>query len=284
MPQECNLYKKEKNKQVQCLACAHKCIISENKTGICGVRKNINGKLILLVYGKIASIGIDSIEKKPLYHFLPKTKTFSFGTIGCNFKCENCQNFDISQETNIFGENYTPEQIINEAIKTNCKSISYTYNEPIIFAEFIYETAKIAKKNGLKNIMVTNGFWTKESFDYLKDLIDAVNIDIKGNKDFYKKICKTRLQPVLETIKRCYEQGIHIEITTLLIPNENDDKKTLTTIAKFILSLDKNIPWHLSRFFPRYKMQDKKITSKQSLEKAYKIGIEYLNNVYLGNI
>ncbi len=284
MSKECILYKKEKNNKVQCLACAHKCIISENKTGICNVRKNINGKLYLLVYGKIASIGVDPIEKKPLYHFFPNTKTFSFGTIGCNFKCENCQNFDISQETNIIGEDYSPEQIINEAIKTGCKSISYTYNEPIIFAEFIHDTAKLAKKQGLKNIIVTNGYWTKESFDYLKDLINAVNIDLKGNNKFYKKICKARLKPVLETIKRCHKQGIHIEITTLLIPDENDNEKQIKEIAEFISSLDKNIPWHISRFFPRYKMQDKEITSKESLEKAYEIGKKYLNNVYLGNI
>lgn len=289
MPEECTLYKKEKNNKVQCLACAHKCIISENKTGVCGVRKNIDGKLILLVYGKIAAMHIDPIEKKPLYHFLPNTKSFSIGTVGCNFVCGNCQNFNISQinkedKKMIVGNNYSPEQIINEAIKTGCKSIAYTYNEPIIFSEFIYDTAKLAKNKGLKNIMVTNGYWTKESFDYLKNLIDGVNIDLKGDDNFYKKICKARLKPVLETIKRCYNHGIHVEITTLLIPNENDSEKQINEIAKFITSVDKNIPWHISRFFPMYKMKNKDITSLETLKKAEKIGKKYLNNVYLSNV
>lgn len=289
---ECILYKHEKpdkSGKVRCLACAHKCLINKSKFGICGVRKNINGKLMLLVYGKIAAMHIDPIEKKPLYYFLPGTKTFSIGTVGCNFMCSNCQNYDISQinkgnENMILGDDYTKEQIIREAIKTGCKSIAYTYNEPIIFAEFVKDCAELAKKKGLKNIMVTNGYWTKESFDFLKDFIDAVNIDLKGNDDFYKKVCGSRLQPVLDTIKRCHKHGIHIEITTLLIPDENDDEIILNKIAKFISSLDNNIPWHISRFFPMHKMKNKDITSKESLEKAYKIGKKYLNNVYLGNV
>ncbi len=282
---ECILYKKEKQGNVRCLACSHKCLISENKAGICNVRKNINGKLYLLVYGKIAAMHIDPIEKKPLYHFLPNTKTFSIGTIGCNFKCDFCQNFDISQETNIIiGQDYSPEQIVDEAIKTGCKSIAYTYNEPIIFSEFIHDTAKLAKNKGLKNIMVTNGYWSNESFEYLKDLVDAVNIDLKGDNKYYQRFCKAKLQPVLETIKLCHKHKIHIEITTLLVPNENDDEKQIEFIAKFIASVDKNIPWHISRFFPMYKMLGKEITPKASLEKANKIGKKYLKYVHLGNV
>jgi len=280
----CILYKKENENKVRCLACAHKCLIDNNKTGICNIRKNINGKLYLLVYGKIAAMHIDPIEKKPLYHFLPNTKTFSIGTIGCNFKCDFCQNFDISQKSKIFGKDYTPEQIVNEAIKTGCKSIAYTYNEPIIFSEFAHDTVEIAKQKGLKNIMVTNGYWSIESFNFLKDLIDAVNIDLKGNNKYYQKFCKAKLSPVLETIKRCHEHGIHIELTTLLIPDENDSDKDIEDIAKFIASINKDIPWHISRFFPMYKMINKPMTQKESLEKAYKIGKKYLNYVYLGNV
>jgi pyruvate formate lyase activating enzyme len=287
---KCVLYKKEKNNFVRCLACAHKCLILKDRTGICGVRKNINGKLYLLVYGKIAAMHVDPVEKKPLYHFLPGSFAFSIGTIGCNFKCDFCQNWDISQaskEGKIFGnENeISAEQIVRFAIKYNCKSIAYTYNEPIIFAEYIKDCAKLAHKFKLRNIMVSNGYWSKESFDYLKNYIDAVNIDLKGDEKFYNKFCGGKLKPVLETIKRCNKKGIHIEITTLLIPGENDSIKSRTNIAKFIASVNKNIPWHISRFFPKYKMLDKEITSKISLKKARDIGIKFgLKNVYIGNV
>lgn len=288
MEKECTLYKSEKNNKVKCLACNHYCIISKGKTGVCSVRKNINGKLFLLVYGKIASMNVDPIEKKPLYHFLPGSSAYSIGTVGCNFSCSFCQNFDISQKSKegiIFGKDVTPEEVVDSAVKTGCKSIAYTYNEPIIFSEFIYECAKLAHLKGLKNIMVTNGYWSFESFDYLKDLIDAVNIDLKGDEEFYKKYCGGKLQPVLDTIKRCYENKIHVEITTLLMNSLNDSDESLKKISLFIANLDKNIPWHISRFFPHYKMIDKKITSKKSLEKAYKIGKKAgLTNVYLGNI
>jgi pyruvate formate lyase activating enzyme len=288
MIKECVLYKKEKGKKVRCLACAHKCFISKDKTGICGVRKNVNGKLMLLVYGKIAAMHADPIEKKPLYHFFPGSYAFSIGTVGCNFKCDNCQNFDISQvskEGKIFGEEYTPEQIVNEAIKTGCKSISYTYNEPIIFSEFVKDCSELAHKKGLKNIMVSNGYWSKESFDFLKDVIDAANIDLKSfDEDIYFKLCGGKLKPVLETIKRCHEKGIHIEITTLLIPGLNDSSIELEKIAKFIASVGKNIPWHISRFFPMYKMSEKEITPLENLKKAEKIGMKYLNNVHFGNV
>lgn len=281
---ECDLYKKEKDR-VRCLACAHKCLIGNENTGICGVRKNINNKLYLLVYGKVASMAVDPIEKKPLYHFLPKTNAFSIGTIGCNFRCDFCQNFEISQVKEITGQEVTPEQIVEKALATGCKSIAYTYNEPIIWAEFVKDTAKLAKEKGLKNILVTNGYFSKESFDYIKDYIDAMNIDLKSIKDeFYKKYCGGRLKPVLDTIKRAYDFGIHIELTTLIIPGLNDNEKDLEKIAKFIASVDKKIPWHISRFFPMYKMLDKHITPIDILERAYKIGKKHLKYVYIGNI
>lgn len=284
---ECDLYKKEKNK-TRCLACSHKCLISEGKVGICGVRKNIDNKLYLLVYGKVASINADPIEKKPLYHFLPNTKSFSIGTVGCNFRCDFCQNFEISQaprQGTIFGKEISPEEIVKKAIETGCKSISYTYTEPAIFIEFVKDIAKIAKKKKLKNILVTNGYLSKESFDYIKNYVDAMNIDLKSFSDeFYRKICGARLKPVLDTIKIADKKGIHIELTTLVIPGLNDSEKEFEQIAKFIASVNRNIPWHISRFFPMYKMSNKPVTPISTLEKAEKIGKKYLKYVHMGNV
>lgn len=299
MIKEAVLYKKEsslrktsekKDRKVRCLACAHKCLISLDKTGICGVRKNVNGKLMLLIYGKVASMNVDPIEKKPLYHFFPGSYAFSIGTVGCNFRCEFCQNSDISQasklkEAKIFGDEIDAEKVVIAAIKYNCKSIAYTYNEPIIWAEFVHDCAEIAHKNGLKNILVTNGYFSKEGFEYIKDYIDAVNIDLKSFKEsFYEKYCGGKLKPVLDIIKRFHKAGIHIEITTLVIPGLNDSSVEFTNIARFIASVDKKIPWHISRFFPNYRMLDKPITPVETLQRAEKIGLKYLEHVHIGNI
>lgn len=282
---ECELYKKEIKNRVKCIACAHRCLIEKDKTGICGVRKNINGKLYLLVYGKVIAKHIDPIEKKPLYHFLPNTKSFSIGTVGCNFKCGFCQNYDISQLREIIGKDITPKQIVEEAIKNKCKSISYTYNEPTIFIEFVKDIADLAKKKGLKNILVTNGYQTKECIDFISPYIDAMNIDLKSfSEKFYMKNCNAKLAPVLKAIKYIYKKKIWIEITTLLIPGENDSKEEIEKIAKFIFGIDKNIPWHISRFFPMHKMTDKIPTEIQKLKEAKKIGQKYLKYVYLGNV
>ncbi|MDO8623345.1 MAG: AmmeMemoRadiSam system radical SAM enzyme [archaeon] len=280
------LYKKEgKSKRVICSACSHRCLIENGQTGICGVRKNLDGKLFLLVYGKIVAEHVDPIEKKPLYHFLPKSYAYSIGTVGCNFKCGFCQNYDISQSELIQGKETTSNEIVERAIKSKCKSIAYTYNEPTIFIEFVKDVAILAKKKGLKNILVTNGYMTKECLDFMKGYIDAMNIDLKSfNDKFYIKHCKARLKPVLETIKLAHKRRIHIEITTLLIPGENDSEEELEKIAKFIASVDKNIPWHISRFFPMYKMTNKPLTEHEKLKKAYEIGKKYLNHVYIGNI
>jgi len=283
----CELYKKEKDK-VKCLACAHNCLIPKNKTGICGVRKNIKNNLYLLVYGKVAAMHTDPIEKKPLYHFLPNTKSFSIGTVGCNLRCDWCQNYDISQASKkgiIFGKDISAKEIVKQAINNNCKSIAYTYNEPSIFIEFVKDIAEIAKKQNLKNILVTNGYLSKESFSYISPLIDAANIDLKNfSEKTYQKYSGAKLQPVLDTIKRFHKEKIHIEITTLLIPGINDSSEELEQIAKFISSLNKNIPWHLSKFFPMYKMLDKSPTEIETLKKAEAIGKKYLNYVYLGNV
>jgi pyruvate formate lyase activating enzyme len=221
MPKTKMLAKEESNEKIRCLACSHQCLISEGKTGICGVRKNIKGKLSLLVYGRLCAVHVDPIEKKPLYHFMPGTKTFSVGTVGCNFHCTFCQNWAISQASEkgeFFGYNYEPKDVINSALKNNCQSISYTYNEPTIFIEFVKDCATLAKKKGLKNVMVTNGFMSEECFEYIKSEIDAMNIDLKGNDEFYKKICGARLKPVLDTIKRADKARIHVEIKTIIIP------------------------------------------------------------------
>jgi len=285
MEKECVLYEKKESKKVRCYACANRCLIANGKKGICSVRENKNGKLFLLVYGKPCAVHIDPIEKKPLYHFLPGTRTFSIGTVGCNFKCKFCQNWDISQAKQVYGVEFSPKGIVEEAVKYKCPSISYTYTEPAIFAEFVHDTAVLAKKKGLKNILVTNGYFTKESFDYLSKYIDAMNIDLKSfSEKTYLEYCGAKLKPVLETIKLAHKKKIHIEITTLVIPDINDSEKELEKVAKFIASVDKNIPWHVSRFFPNYKLMDKIVTPIETLRKAEKIGKKYLKFVYLGNV
>lgn len=289
---------KEKNKNVRCNVCSQRCVISPGKEGLCGVRKNQGGELYSLTYGKLIAQHVDPIEKKPLFHFAPlDSRIYSVGTVGCNFTCPWCQNYDISQirgEKQIIGEDVSPKEVVQEALDNDCMGIAYTYNEPSINIEFIKDTAKLAKKKDLKNVLVTNGYLTKESFEYLnkEGLIDAMNIDIKfsqsGDKK-YKKYCTAVRggKPVFDTIKRAYNAGMHLELTTLVIPGLNDSEEELKEIAEFIFSLDKKgeIPWHISRFFPAYKMLDKKATSLDALKKVKKIGEKIgLKNIYLGNI
>jgi pyruvate formate lyase activating enzyme len=282
------LFEKRKD-DVRCIACAHKCLIKNGKTGICAVRKNVDGELYSLVYGKIASIAVDAIEKKPLHHFLPGSKSLSLGTVGCNFKCKWCQNYEISQASkkgDFFGQEKTPEEIVELAIKNGCESISYTYNEPTIFIEFVKDTAELARKKGIKNVLVTNGYFSKESFDYISNYIDAMNVDLKSiNSKIYEKYCGAKLKFVLENIKKINAKGIHLELTTLIIPEINDSQKELKKIANFIFSVNKDIPWHISRFFPRYEFKNKKITSMETLANAYKIGKKVgLKFVHIGNV
>lgn len=287
---ECYLYEKISDSKVRCNACFHRCIILNQGRGICGVRENIDGILYSLVYENIVSLNIDPIEKKPLYHFYPGKNVLSFGTVGCNFSCLFCQNSDISfagQNKKIFGENIKISEIVDVAKEDNsCVGIAYTYTEPTIFIEMVKDCSKLAKSKGLKNILVTNGYMTKETLDFLEEDIDAMNIDLKSFSDeFYKKNCKARLKPVLDTIKYAYSKGIWIEITTLIIPKENDSEKELKNIAEFIASVDKNIPWHISRFIPMHNMKDIPITSKETLDKAERIGKSVgLNFIYKGNV
>ncbi len=288
---EALLYQKLKNNTVRCNLCSHHCLIAPGKRGFCFVRENQNGVLYSLVYGLAIAANVDPIEKKPLFHFLPGTKSFSIASAGCNFRCEFCQNWDISQITKgrkgqIIGEELSPEDIVKKALETDCRSIAYTYTEPTIFFEYAYDTAKLAKRKNLANVFVTNGYQTPETIKEMAKFVDAANIDLKSfSEKFYQKICGARLEPVLEAIKLMHKAGIWLEITTLVVPDQNDSEKELAQIAKFIASVDKNIPWHISRFHPDYKMQDGQPTPLETLEKAYQIGNKAgLRYVYLGNV
>ncbi len=281
------LFKKLKDKTIRCLACSHYCSIKENNVGICSVRKNIKGSLYLMVYNKPCSIAIDHIEKKPLFHFLPGTSILSLGTIGCNFKCGFCQNWSMSQQRNDYGNNnITPKQIIGMAVKNNAPSIAFTYNEPTIFMEYAYDIARLAKKNSIKTVFVTNGYESKESLLLISKYLDAMNIDLKSfNEEFYMNLCRAKLKPVLETIKLAHKLGIWIEITTLIIPGKNDSLKELKNIADFISSISSSIPWHVTAFHPDYRLLDCHATTPETLLKALKIGkAAGLKYVYTGNI
>lgn len=288
---EASLYQKINNSFVQCQACSWQCKISPNKFGVCGVRKNIGGKLFLLVYEKVAGVNIDPIEKKPLYHFLPGSKIYSLGTLGCNFRCGFCQNFEISQaskakEISDFGYALTPQEIVKTCLEKNIPSIAFTYNEPTIFAEYCVAVMKEAKKHHLYGVFVTNGYETKETLDFLDGYIDAYNVDLKSfSEKYYQKMCGAKLTLVLETIKEIYKRNKWLEITTLLVPKQNDSPEEVTAIAKFIYGISPDIPWHISAFYPTYKMQNLPPTSTETLFQAYEIGKKIgLNYIYTGNI
>lgn len=286
---EAMFYEKLEEKKVRCFLCAHHCIIKEGKRGICYVRKNIDGILYSLVYGKVISMNIDPIEKKPLFHFLPGSTSFSIATVGCNFRCEHCQNFEISQypkeHEDIIGHSVTPEDIVEAAANNGCESISYTYTEPTIFFEFAYDCAKLAHKKGIKNVFVSNGYTSPEATKAIAPYLDGNNIDLKGNDDFYKKLCGAKLNPVKETIKLMKELGVWVEVTTLIIPDYNDSEDDLKEIAEFIYSVDFSIPWHVTQFYPTYKLTDKPRTPIQTLRKAREIGFKAgLKYVYEGNV
>jgi pyruvate formate lyase activating enzyme len=285
------LSKKLKNGKVLCEACSQACVLSEYEYGTCGVRQVKDGELKLLVYGLAAAVNVDPVEKKPMFHFLPKTKAFSLGTVGCNFSCKFCQNYEISQypkEHNheIVGRELPPEKIVELALENGCDSIAYTYNEPIVFFEYTYDTAKLAHEKGLKNIYVTSGYETHKAIDLLEPYIDGMNIDIKSfNNNFYKEICGARLKPVLECVKYAYKKGLWIEVTTLLIQGKNDSDEEIRSIAKFLADIDTSIPWHLSAFHPMYKMLDRPRTPASTLHRAYKIAKEEgLKYVFVGNL
>ncbi|MCB9267289.1 MAG: AmmeMemoRadiSam system radical SAM enzyme [Lewinellaceae bacterium] len=303
---EAILYEPLEKKAVRCTACKIRCVVKEGGVGVCGVRQNKDGKLYLIVYGKASAVNIDPIEKKPLYHFLPGTEIFSIGTVGCNFACSFCQNWDLSQlartlrerlmkekhiedielEVGQYGYHLPPEKVVQLCLEKKVPSIAYTYNEPVIFFEYLHDTSTLARPHGIRTVFVSNGYEAEEALEMASGYLDAMNIDLKSFRDnFYKKICKARLQPVLDTIQEVHKRGIWLEVTTLVIPGQNDSEAELKDIAAFIASVDKNIPWHISAFFPAYKMKDVPPTSRAALEKAYDIGLEAdLNYIYLGNI
>jgi len=291
---EALLYEKLKDKKVKCGLCNHRCIIADNKRGICGVRENRKGKLYSLVYGKIIAENIDPIEKKPLYHFLPGTHSLSIATVGCNFRCLHCQNADISQQLTINkkqltipGEEKIPQEIARDAIGARCPSVSYTYTEPTIFMEFALDCMKLARKKGLKNVWVSNGYMTKEALDLIAPYLDAINVDLKGfTEKFYSEVCGARLKPVLDNLIDIKKRKIHLEITTLIIPTKNDSEKELKEIAEFIKKkVGADTPWHVSRFFPYYKMKDVPPTPVEKVYQAVKIGRKVgLKYVYAGNV
>lgn len=274
-----------------CNLCAHRCRIPPGRIGICGVRENVEGTLYTLVYDRIVSANVDPIEKKPLFHFLPGTSSFSVATVGCNFHCRFCQNWQISQapkgrERYIPGREIPPEKIVRAAIATGSATIAYTYTEPTVFFELAYDTASLATAKGLKNIFVTNGYMTPEALRMIRPYLHAANVDLKGFDDKrYRRLCGAKLAPVLEIIRLMKELGIWVEVTTLVIPGHNDSEGELRAIAAFIESVGEEIPWHLSRFFPAYRMLEDQPTALKTLELAWRIGKEAgLRYVYCGNI
>ena len=291
MKKEAMLYEKLDNNMVHCYLCGHQCRIAEGKAGICLVRKNEAGTLVSLVYRNAIATNVDPIEKKPLYHFMPGTNSFSIATAGCNFRCGFCQNWEISQMNILEVPDYIsrdlgPEAVISGAIRKNCQSISYTYTEPTVFFEYAYDCAKIAREKGLKNVFVTNGYMSKEALQEIQPYLDAANVDLKYFKDeSYRKVCSGSLQPVLDSIKLMKELGIWVEVTTLVVPGSNDSPEELKGIADFLAGIDKFMPWHISRFFPNYKFTDLDATPEATLKMAEEIGHKAgLKYVYVGNV
>ena len=286
---EALLYNILENKQIGCQLCAHACRIPEGKFGFCRVRQNIQGVLYTHSYGRIIAANVDPVEKKPLYHFLPGSSTFSIASAGCNFRCGFCQNWEISQLDFISqrpGEDCSADKVVQLAKQNNCKAIAYTYTEPTIYFEFALEVAKLAKAAGLYNIFVTNGYMSKQAISLLRPYLDAANIDLKFFKDSsYQKICSAHLSPVLDTIRLWKAAGVWIEVTSLLIPGENDTPDELSGMAEFIVGVSKDIPWHVSRFHADYKFKDYPSTPERTLKLACDLGSRAgLHYVYAGNI
>ncbi|MBI4525688.1 MAG: AmmeMemoRadiSam system radical SAM enzyme [Deltaproteobacteria bacterium] len=288
---EALLYEKADGRAVICNLCAHRCFIPPGRVGICHVRENRAGVLYTLVYDRVISLNIDPIEKKPFFHFLPGTRSYSIATVGCNFHCRFCQNWEISQMAGdrnglILGEKTSPEEIVRGALQTGCKTIAYTYTEPTIFFELAYDAARLAVNEGLRNLFVTNGYITPEALRMIQPYLHGANLDLKGFDDRrYRRVCGAKLQPVLDTIRLMKELGIWVEVTTLVVPGHNDSDQELRQIAIFLREVGAEIPWHLSAFFPAYKMLDVEPTDRQTLMRAWAIGKEAgLRHVYIGNL
>ncbi|MFA5029517.1 MAG: AmmeMemoRadiSam system radical SAM enzyme [Patescibacteria group bacterium] len=284
---------KKSGANVKCQLCRHFCLIAPAKFGLCGMRKNIDGRLYSLNYGKIIASQIDPIEKKPLYHFLPGSFAYSLACPGCNFKCLNCQNSDLSQITPALQKavdslpETRPEEIVEAAWENNCPSIAYTYTEPTIFAEFALDCMELARDSNLKNIWVSNGYLSPGCLEAISPYLDAINIDLKFFSDKnYQKICGARLKPVLDNLVAFKTAKIHLEITTLIIPSLNDSDEELTALAEFIYQkLGDDTPWHLGAFHPAYKLKNLPATPTETIKRAQAIGKNIgLKYVYPGNV
>jgi len=289
---EAYLYEPLEDNKVKCNLCSHRCVIKDGRRGLCSVRENQAGTLHTLVYGKVIARHVDPIEKKPLFHFLPGSLSYSIATVGCNFRCKFCQNADIAQMPGdhkgiIMGDRVTPEEMVDAAAKAGCRSISYTYTEPTVFFELAYDTARIAHVRGMRNVFVTNGYMTAEALEMIKPYLDAANVDLKAfTETYYKNQCGARLKHVQKTLKRMKACGIFVEVTTLIVPGLNDDSAELKALAGFIANdLGTDTPWHISRFHPTYKLTDRPPTPVKTLSTAREIGMQAgLKYVYTGNV
>ncbi|MDO3376720.1 AmmeMemoRadiSam system radical SAM enzyme [Geoalkalibacter halelectricus] len=289
---EAMFWEKAGDHQVRCGLCRFRCLIAEGRRGVCGVRENRAGILYTLVYGRSVAENVDPIEKKPLFHFHPGSLSYSVATVGCNFRCLHCQNHQISQVAHDSGVELTghplpPAEIVRRAKQSGCRSIAYTYTEPTIFFEYAYDTAVLARREGIKNVFVTNGYTTAQALAAIAPYLDGANVDLKGfSENFYREVVGATLAGVLDTLKEYRRLGIWIEVTTLLIPGRNDQPGELRKLANFIAKeLGVDTPWHVTAFYPTYKLTDAPPTPAQTLRLARKIGLEAgLRYVYTGNI
>ena len=287
------LWEPAQDQQVQCNLCAHRCLIGPGKAGICQVRINQQGALWSRVYGRSTNLAVDPIEKKPLFHFFPGSRAMSMATVGCNFSCDHCQNCSISQwpqEHDLLrpvpGTELSPQQIVDAALETESQIIAYTYTEPTIYLEYALDTARLAAEQGIQNVFVTNGYATAEAVELVAPYLHGANVDLKGTDDrVLRREVKAESAPVMRTIEDLHRRGVWVEVTTLVIPGSNDDEQQLRQIAEFIASVDPQMPWHISRFHPTFRRQDRASTSARTIHRAMEIGREAgLHHVYPGNL
>lgn len=286
---EASFYQQLEAGRVQCQLCPNRCLLAKGQRGICGARENQNGKLVSLVYGKVSSTAVDPIEKKPFFHFLPGNKAYSLATIGCNLDCQYCQNWNIAhrQPEDVQTTKITPQQVVEEALKSGSQVVAFTYNEPIVWYEFMFDIAKLAKQNGLKTAIVTNGYINPEPLKQLLPYLDAVKIDFKSiNQQTYQTLIKGNLQPVLDSIKTIHESGKWLELVHLVVPGWTDNLDEIKKICQWTLdNLGSDIPFHLSRFYPNYKLLNLPPTPEKTLKDARRICLDLgLKYVYTGNI
>ncbi len=290
-PKEAMLYEKLDGEKVRCELCGHGCVLVGGQYGLCRVRQNVDGVLRALTYGVLVAVNVDPIEKKPLFHFLPGTKSLSIAAPGCNFQCSFCQNWQISQSPRngqaARGQAGSPEQVVTAAENHDCASISYTYTEPTVFFDFARDTAGLAHERGIANCFVSNGFMTPKAVETIAPVLDAINVDLKAFRDeTYRKIMKARLQPVLDCLEALVAAGVWVEVTTLVVPGMNDSDEELRDIATFIAEkLGPRVPWHVSRFHGDYEMDGEQPTPVSTLERACRIGADAgLKHIYSGNV